>query len=177
MAKGKIKVDKQSKLIIDKEFLFRNAQIIEQTLESFGITSRVAEINTKPEKIEYCLEIALGTPIDDIVKHHKDLGMALATITGDVEIEAPIPGRSLIGIRVPYDKNWKVTASEHMNVIEETLKNTPKAEETTTKRSEFPKTLRDYLAVIFYIIAGILDITVVYLRKLGNYIEGRNRSF
>ena len=174
---GKIKVDKKGKLIIDKEFLFRNARVIEQTLESFGITSRVAEINTKPEKIEYCLEIAMGTPIDEVVKHHKDLGMSLATITGDVEIEAPIPGRSLIAIRVSIDKTWQVTASDHMNVIDELLKNYKKPEESTIERPEFPKTFRDYLAVIFYVIAGILDITVVYLRKLGNYIEGRDRSF
>lgn len=79
-----------------------HANVIEKTLESYGIRVRVAEIGYLPkESIEYRLEITQGTKITDIVKRKKELALALASSTGTIEIQAPIPGRSLIGITVP----------------------------------------------------------------------------
>lgn len=165
----------------DKNITRIDATIIEQTLDALGITARIAEINYRPKDTEFCLEIALGTPLESITKLHKDIAMAVASPTGDVEIEAPIPGRALVAIRMPYDKQWYETRIKAFELRQENEKNNPTTTDTTdkakTERAEFPKTFRDYLAVIFYVIAGILDITVVYLRKLGNYIEGRDRSF
>lgn len=86
----------------DLERLKKEASTIELTLESFGIRTRVVEINVKEWGIEYCIEIELGTSIDDILKHGKDLALALASSTGRVNIQAPIPNRSLVGITVPY---------------------------------------------------------------------------
>lgn len=166
----------------DKNLIPRNAAIIEQTLDSLGITARVAEVNYRPKDTEFCLEIALGTPLESVTKLHKDIAMALASPTGDVDIEAPIPGRSLIAIRVPFDKQRYVAAIKAYELRQKEEKiNSKKTsciiDETKTDRPEFPKTFRDYFAVIFYIIAGILDITTQYLRKLGNFIEGRDRQF
>lgn len=84
------------------------ATIIEKTLDSYGIRVRVAEINYLPnDAIQYCLEIVVGTKIEDIEKRKKELAQALSSSTGTIEIQAPIPGRALIGITVPKVKKIK----------------------------------------------------------------------
>lgn len=79
----------------------QNASIIEKTLESFGIQARVVEVNLGPAVTQYALEIALGTKLTKITGLANDIALALAAPTGTVRIEAPIPGRSLVGIEVP----------------------------------------------------------------------------
>lgn len=81
--------------------LKQNAQIIEKTLESFGISARVAEVNLGPTITQYALEIPMGTKLSKILSLQNDLALALATSTGNVRIEAPIPGKSLVGIEIP----------------------------------------------------------------------------
>src|SRR3990167_10205870 len=78
-----------------------NANIIEATLESFGITERVVEVNQGPAVTQYGLEVALGTKLSKITALERDLALALAAPTGTIRIEAPIPGRSLVGIELP----------------------------------------------------------------------------
>ena len=78
-----------------------NAAIIEKTLESYGITARVVEVNLGPAVTQYALEVALGTKLSKITALERDLALALAAPTGTIRIEAPIPGRSLIGIELP----------------------------------------------------------------------------
>lgn len=81
--------------------LKQNASIIEKTLESFGIAAKVAEVNCGPTVTQYALEISLGTKLSKITALQNDLALALATPTGTVRIEAPIPGKSLVGIEIP----------------------------------------------------------------------------
>lgn len=78
-----------------------NAAIIEKTLESFGITARVVEVNLGPAVTQYALEVALGTKLSKITALERDMALALAAPTGTIRIEAPIPGRSLVGIELP----------------------------------------------------------------------------
>lgn len=85
----------------DRGDVRKNAQVIEQTLDSFGITARVAEVNDSPSVTQYALEVALGTKLAKIVSLSNDLAMALAAPGGQIRVEAPIPGRSLVGIEVP----------------------------------------------------------------------------
>jgi DNA segregation ATPase FtsK/SpoIIIE, S-DNA-T family len=85
----------------DRGDIRKNAQTIEQTLDSFGVTARVAEINDSPSVTQYALEVALGTKLAKIVSLSNDLAMALAAPGGLIRVEAPIPGRSLVGIEVP----------------------------------------------------------------------------
>lgn len=85
----------------DRGDVKKNAAIIERTLESFGIQARVAEVNGGPAVTQYALEIAQGTKIAKIANLQHDIALALATRTGTVRIEAPIPGKSLVGIEVP----------------------------------------------------------------------------
>ncbi len=85
----------------DRGDIRKNAQIIEQTLESFGITARVAEFNESPSVTQYALEVALGTKLAKIMSLSNDLAMALAAPGGMIRVEAPIPGRDRVGIEVP----------------------------------------------------------------------------
>lgn len=78
-----------------------NADTIEQTLESFGITAKVVEVNLGPAVTQYAIEVALGTKLSKITALERDLALALAAPTGTIRIEAPIPGRSLVGIELP----------------------------------------------------------------------------
>lgn len=78
-----------------------NAAIIEQTLDSFGVTARVVEVNLGPAVTQYAIEVALGTKLSKITGLERDLALALAAPTGAIRIEAPIPGRSLVGIELP----------------------------------------------------------------------------
>ncbi|MBN1168359.1 DNA translocase FtsK [Candidatus Woesebacteria bacterium] len=91
-----------------------NAAIIEQTLESFGITARVVEVNLGPAVTQYAIEVALGTKLSKITSLERDLALALAAPTGTIRIEAPIPGRSLVGIELPNKSAEFVTLKRIM---------------------------------------------------------------
>jgi S-DNA-T family DNA segregation ATPase FtsK/SpoIIIE len=78
-----------------------NAAAIERTLESFGINAKVVEVNLGPAVTQYALEVSLGTKLSKITGLSSDLALALAAPGGQIRIEAPIPGRSLVGIELP----------------------------------------------------------------------------
>jgi DNA segregation ATPase FtsK/SpoIIIE, S-DNA-T family len=78
-----------------------NAAKIEETLEAFGISAHVAEVNLGPAVTQYALEVAIGTKLSKINALSNDLALALAAPTGQIRIEAPIPGKSLVGIELP----------------------------------------------------------------------------
>ncbi|NCS98037.1 MAG: DNA translocase FtsK [Candidatus Pacebacteria bacterium] len=79
----------------------QNADIIEQTLASFGIKAEVKEVNYGPAVTQYALQISQGTKLSKITGLSTDLALALASPGGQVRIEAPIAGRSLVGVEVP----------------------------------------------------------------------------
>ena len=85
----------------DRGDIKNNAAIIEQNLESFGIIAKVIEVNLGPAVTQYAIEVALGTKLSKITALERDLALALAAPTGTIRIEAPIPGRSLVGIELP----------------------------------------------------------------------------
>jgi S-DNA-T family DNA segregation ATPase FtsK/SpoIIIE len=85
----------------ESENLKLQANVIEQTLDSFGIRSRVVEINTLEKETEFYLEVALGTNIKKIENIDTTIAMALASLTGKIKVQAPIPGRALVGVTVP----------------------------------------------------------------------------
>ncbi|MDQ3098537.1 MAG: DNA translocase FtsK [bacterium] len=85
----------------DRGDVKNNSNIIEKTLESFGIIAKVVEIDQGPAVTRYALDLAQGTKIAKITSLQSDLAMALAAHTGEVRIEAPIPGKALVGIEIP----------------------------------------------------------------------------
>jgi DNA segregation ATPase FtsK/SpoIIIE, S-DNA-T family len=86
---------------VDRGDVRYNANTIEKTLESFGIRAKVVEYNNSPSVTQYALDVALGTKLAKIVSLSNDLAMALSAPGGQIRIEAPIPGRSFVGIEVP----------------------------------------------------------------------------
>lgn len=79
--------------------LHANANIIKRTLESFGISVEMGEINVGPTVTRYTLKPAEGVRLSRILALGQDLALALAA--HPIRIEAPIPGKSLVGIEVP----------------------------------------------------------------------------
>ena len=79
----------------------KTAGTIEKTLQSFGIDARVAEVNLGPAVTQFALEIALGTKVSKITSLANDLALATEAPGGQIRIEAPIPGRNLIGVEIP----------------------------------------------------------------------------
>lgn len=77
------------------------ATTIEKTLQSFSIGAKVVEVNLGPAVTQYALEIALGTKVSKITALSNDLALATEAPTGQIRIEAPIPGRNLVGIEIP----------------------------------------------------------------------------
>ncbi|MDP1688543.1 MAG: DNA translocase FtsK, partial [bacterium] len=76
-----------------------NANIIKRTLESFGVPVEMGEISVGPKVTRYTLKPAEGVKIAQINSLNQDLALALAA--HPIRIEAPIPGKSLVGIEVP----------------------------------------------------------------------------
>ena len=79
--------------------LLANANVIKRTLDSFGIPVEMGEINVGPAVTRYTLKPAEGVKLSRITALNSDLALALAA--HPIRIEAPIPGKSLVGIEVP----------------------------------------------------------------------------
>ncbi len=76
-----------------------NAAIIKKTLQNFDIPVEMSEINIGPTVTQYTLKPAEGVKLSKITALSNDLAMALAS--HPIRIEAPVPGRSLVGVEVP----------------------------------------------------------------------------
>jgi len=76
-----------------------SANIIKRTLQNFGISVEMDEISIGPSVTRYALKPAEGVKLSKIVGLNNDLSLALAA--HPIRIEAPIPGKSLVGIEVP----------------------------------------------------------------------------
>jgi S-DNA-T family DNA segregation ATPase FtsK/SpoIIIE len=88
----------------------RNVRIIEGTLATFAVQARVIGVNSGPAVTQYELQPAAGVPVRKVVSLHNDLSLALAA--SPLRIEAPIPGKSAIGIEVPNKAATLVTIRE-----------------------------------------------------------------
>ena len=99
----------------DRGDVKKNAEIIETTLDSFGIEAHVVDVNRGPAVTQYALQIAQGTKLTKITTLQNDLALALAAPTGQIRIEAPIPGKSLVGIEIPNRTPKFVSMKEMMN--------------------------------------------------------------
>lgn len=94
-------LNKPKPYVVQDENVKKNSDIIEKTLESFGILAKVADVKIGPVVTQYALQITMGTKVAKINNLNKDLALALAAPSGMVRVEAPIPGTSLVGIEMP----------------------------------------------------------------------------
>jgi DNA segregation ATPase FtsK/SpoIIIE, S-DNA-T family len=92
------------------------ANIIKRTLSNFGITVEMDEISIGPSVTRYSLKPAEGVKLSRIVGLNNDLALALAA--HPIRIEAPIPGKSLVGIEVPNTAKTTVGLATLLNAAE-----------------------------------------------------------
>ena len=98
-----------------------SAAVIKRTLGNFNLDVEMGEINVGPTVTQYTLRPAVGVKLAKITSLNSDLALALAS--HPIRIEAPIPGKSLVGIEVP---NRKAALVGLKNLLEaEDYKNTP----------------------------------------------------
>jgi S-DNA-T family DNA segregation ATPase FtsK/SpoIIIE len=93
-----------------KEDLTNNARILEETLEDFGISVKVTDIERGPVITRYELEPAPGVKVNRIVALSDDI--ALTMKAQSVRIVAPIPGKSRVGVEVPNTQSSLVYLKE-----------------------------------------------------------------
>lgn len=87
-----------------------NVSIIKRTLANFGIDVEMGEVSIGPTVTQFTLRPAVGVKLSKIEALHKDLALALAA--HPIRIEAPIPGKALVGIEVPNKKSALVGLRE-----------------------------------------------------------------
>ncbi|EGQ0378520.1 DNA translocase FtsK [Staphylococcus pseudintermedius] len=88
----------------------RKGKLLETTLKNFGVDAKVTQIKIGPAVTQYEVQPAQGVKVSRIVNLHNDIALALAA--KDIRIEAPIPGKSAVGIEVPNQKVAIVTLKE-----------------------------------------------------------------
>lgn len=86
------------------------AKVLIQTLETFNLKAKISKINVGPSVTKYELIPETGVKVSRFNNLHNDLAFALAA--KNVRIEAPIPGKSAIGIEIPNDTNMMVGLRE-----------------------------------------------------------------
>lgn len=88
----------------------KNIQILEKTLRDFGIIGKVVEVNAGPAVTQYEMELQTGTKLSKLLSINKEISLALAK--KDVRIEAPIPGKSTVGVEIPNESVSPVALKE-----------------------------------------------------------------
>ncbi|MBP6913931.1 DNA translocase FtsK 4TM domain-containing protein [Candidatus Parcubacteria bacterium] len=93
-----------------------NSSVIKRTLQTFGIPVEMSEVNIGPTVTQYTLKPAEGIKLSKITALQSDLALALASST--IRIEAPIPGRSLVGVEIPNKRRAVVGLREILDTEE-----------------------------------------------------------
>ena len=102
--------DKPKSQSKEKNIVRKNIRILEDTFKSFNIDVKVERAEIGPSVTKYEVKPAVGVRVNRISNLADDLALALAA--KDVRIEAPIPGKSLVGIEVPSSEIATVSSRE-----------------------------------------------------------------
>ncbi|WP_149095849.1 FtsK/SpoIIIE family DNA translocase [Paenibacillus terrae] len=108
---------------IGQKDYMQTARKLEATLESFGVRAKVLEVVRGPAVTRYEIQPDIGVKVSRIVSLTDDIALALAA--KDIRMEAPIPGKSAIGIEVPNNEVSIVTMREVMEttIFQESVSN------------------------------------------------------
>jgi DNA segregation ATPase FtsK/SpoIIIE, S-DNA-T family len=117
-----LKLPKKTDQSGEYELIHANAAKLERTFQSFGVKARVTQVHLGPAVTKYEVHPDVGVKVSKIVSLSDDLALALAA--KDIRIEAPIPGKSAIGIEVPNSEVAMVSLRE---VLEATHNNKPES--------------------------------------------------
>jgi S-DNA-T family DNA segregation ATPase FtsK/SpoIIIE len=99
-----------SEVYVSDKVLKNNADKIREKLSQFGIDVTMKDVNIGPTVLQYTLQPHEGVKLNKITSMKDDLALALAAKS--IRIEAPIPGKSLVGIEVPNEKRMVVHLRE-----------------------------------------------------------------
>ena len=105
----------------EKSLIQATVRKLERTFQSFGVRARVTKVHVGPAVTKYEVYPEAGVKVSRIVSLHDDLALALAA--KDIRIEAPIPGKSAVGIEVP---NKEVAMVSLREVMDSTVKQSSK---------------------------------------------------
>jgi S-DNA-T family DNA segregation ATPase FtsK/SpoIIIE len=105
-----LKPPKQNSQMYERRQISMNVKKLEQTFQSFGVKAKVAKVHLGPAVTKYEVYPDIGVKVSKIVNLTDDLALALAA--KDIRIEAPIPGKSAIGIEVPNKEVAMVSLRE-----------------------------------------------------------------
>lgn len=90
--------------------IIKNAELLEETLKSFGVEARVSQATVGPTITRYEIQPSAGVKVSKIVNLTDDIALSLAAKS--IRMEAPIPGKNAIGIEVANEKPLMVTLRE-----------------------------------------------------------------
>jgi S-DNA-T family DNA segregation ATPase FtsK/SpoIIIE len=99
-----------SEVYVSDAVLKDNAEKIRTKLAQFGIEVMMKDVNIGPTVLQYTLQPSEGIKLNKITALKNDLAMAVAAKS--IRMEAPIPGKSLVGVEVPNDKRMVVHLRE-----------------------------------------------------------------
>lgn len=102
----------------DRASIQRVVKKLESTFHSFGVKARVTKVHVGPTVTKFEVYPEAGVKVSRIVSLHDDLALALAA--KDIRIEAPIPGKSAVGIEVPNEETSLVTLREVLDAKSQT---------------------------------------------------------
>ncbi len=105
-----LKFPKNKQVTNENEKIYENARKLERTFQSFGVKAKVTKVHKGPAVTKYEVYPDMGVKVSKIVSLSDDLALALAA--KDIRIEAPIPGKSAVGIEVPNSEVSMVTLRE-----------------------------------------------------------------
>ncbi|PBB05914.1 DNA translocase FtsK [Salimicrobium humidisoli] len=94
----------------DRSHIQETVRKLETTFDSFGVKAKVTKVHVGPSVTKYEVNPDTGVKVSKIVNLHDDLALSLAA--RDIRIEAPIPGKSAVGIEVPNQEISMVTLRE-----------------------------------------------------------------
>jgi DNA segregation ATPase FtsK/SpoIIIE, S-DNA-T family len=111
-----LKLPKKTDQSGEYELIHANAAKLERTFQSFGVKARVTQVHLGPAVTKYEVHPDVGVKVSKIVSLSDDLALALAA--KDIRIEAPIPGKSAIGIEVPNSEVAMVSLREVLDATQ-----------------------------------------------------------
>ena len=109
----------KTKKVNNSDFLNQNRLALEKVLRDFQITGKVVEIHEGPAVTQFEVEIKAGTKVNRITSISKEIALALAA--KDVRIEAPIPGKSTVGVEIPNRNVASVPIREVLSTIPKSM--------------------------------------------------------
>ena len=98
-----------------EEEIRKNITLLQNVLKDFEVYAKVVQVHVGPAVTQYELDLKAGTKMNKITSLHSEIALALAA--KDVRIEAPIPGKSTVGVEIPNKINSMVSFREILTAL------------------------------------------------------------